>query len=142
MAESPVVQLRIPAGTLDRIDDVRGEEVTRSGWILAAVDSVLAGDQPAAVTPGARSLGPAIPAPGVSCMWAGCWNRDSDRYGVTDPAELTRGGYRERPRDENKCGIVLCKSHAATLEGRAYTRPRSPLRADVRGDEREPEPVV
>ena len=53
-------------------------------------------------------------------MWAACMNRDSDRYGVTDPGELTRRDYAQRARDENKAGIALCKTHAAIIEGRQH----------------------
>lgn len=121
MAE--VVSARLTEDVLSLLDDARGD-ASRGAWLTELVARELSGGgsqgRPA---PGARSLGPGIPAPGVACAWPSCWGRDSDRYGVTDPAELTRGGYRDRPRDEGKCGIVLCKAHAAMLEGREYRRP-------------------
>lgn len=39
---SPVVQVRVPEGLLERIDAVRGE-VSRSSWLVTAAEAVLGG---------------------------------------------------------------------------------------------------
>ena len=129
MADTTLVQMRVPEDLLAAIDGARGEE-SRTAWVLAAAELALSAEAsaeppPLAAAPTAapRSIGTGIPSPGVACAWGACWARDTSRYGVTDPAELTRGGYRERPRDENKVGIVLCPAHAALLEGREYRSP-------------------
>jgi len=43
VADSPVVQLRVPEGTLAMIDAARGGQ-SRSGWFLDLADRELAGD--------------------------------------------------------------------------------------------------
>jgi hypothetical protein len=60
-------------------------------------------------------------------MWARCQSRDTDRYGVTDPSELHRQDYRDQARNEETAGHVLCKRHAARLEGCTYTAPMRDL---------------
>jgi hypothetical protein len=125
-----VVSARFPSDLLGRLDQARGE-TPRGTWLVAVASAELDGTgRPAlaaaaapapvaspAATAGPRSLGPAIPAPGAACSWPACWNRDSDRYGVTDPAALAA-----RPSDPEACGIVLCKAHAARLQGQEYRR--------------------
>jgi hypothetical protein len=51
---------------------------------------------------------------------------------VTDPAELTRGGYRDRPRDPEKCGITLCPAHSAKLNGFRFVRAPQMARSAAR----------
>lgn len=139
MPESPVVQLRVPADTLGVIDELRGEQ-TRSGWILDLITQELDGpaehgpretrlSAPATlpVTHGAQPGG--IPSPGVACAWPTCWVRETSRYGVTSPAELLRTDYRDRPRDEEACGLVLCPAHSGRLAGFRFVRPTAAPRA-------------
>lgn len=143
MAESPVVQLRVPEATLALIDEARGEQ-PRSGWFLALAEREfddIGPDQPVA-----NGLMPGLPvtcevppggigSPGVACSWPECWVRDTRRYGVTDAAELTRGSYLERPRDPEKCGISLCRAHASKLNGFRYIRPQAAPRSAARTPE-------
>jgi len=67
-------------------------------------------------------------------------SRDSDRYGVTDPAELRRD-YASQVRDEDKCGLALCKAHAATLEGRVHKAARRELPPSWRRRQPDPAPA-
>ena len=131
MAGSTLVQLRVPDDLLARIDEACGES-SRTAWLLGLATQQLDGlgemhpaeATSAPVPAGPRSIGPGIPAPGVLCMWAACMSRDSDRCGVTDPSELTRRDYASQARDEDKCGLALCKAHAAVLEDRVHKAPR------------------
>jgi len=135
-----VVQLRVPEATLAMIDEARGGQ-SRSGWLLDLAERELAGDgrpddgrASAAALPAAREVPAAgIPSPGVACSWPSCWARDTARYGVTDPAELYRTDFRDRPRDPERCGVTFCPAHAARLSGFRYVRPHAPLpRASAR----------
>ena len=143
MAE--VVSTRLDAGLLERIDDVRGD-ASRGAWLAELVTREFDSGRLARVAqsaPGAATgaLGPALPSPGVPCMWAACLQRDTDRYAVEDPGELTRTNYRDHPRDEDKSGIALCKRHAARLEGRQYAKPLRDLPPAWRSKARQPEPA-
>ena len=129
MAGSTLVQLRVPDDLLARIDEAC-EGSTRTAWLLGLAAEELddAGpDREPVQASGVRSIGPGLPAPGVLCIWAACMSRDCDRYGVTDPAELTRRDYASRARHEDKAGLALCKAHAATLEGRVHKAARREL---------------
>ena len=146
MAE--VVSTRLDAGLLERLDDVRGD-ASRGAWLAELVTreltapSLAGARSPVAASPGSgpRSIGPGLPSPGVTCMWAACHFRDTDRYAVEDPAELQRTNYRAHPRDEDKSGIALCKRHAARLEGRQYAKPLRDLPPAWRSKARQPEPA-
>lgn len=137
MAGSTQVQLRVPDDLLARIDEACGDE-TRTGWLLGLAEGELdnlgpeAGNGLAdlAVTNEVPSGG--IDSAGVACFWPECWDRTTRRYGVTDPAELTRGGYGEQPRDPEKCGLVLCPSHAAKLNGFRFVRAKAVPRSAAR----------
>jgi hypothetical protein len=106
---SPVVQLRVPKDTLARLDDARGGD-TRSAWVLRLIDRELDGQVPAAkpAAPVADSpagplvLPPGEPCPGVACSGAGCWNRDTARYGLRR--------------------LVLCTACASALQGQTHKR--------------------
>ena len=135
MAGSTQVQLRVPDDLLARIDEACGSE-TRTAWLLGLAESELDGSGPddgglEAVAAGmavTHEVPPGgIPSPGVACSWPECWQRDSSRYGVFDPSELTRGNYRERARDPELCGLTLCPAHAARLDGFRYVRAHQPL---------------
>ena len=137
MAE--VVSARVGEDLLDRLDHARGD-ASRGAWLLDLITRELTAAAPSG-SPGARSLGPGIPAPGVLCMWAACMSCDSDRYGVTDPAEFTRGGYASQARDEDKCGLALCQAHAATLEGGVHKAARRELPPSWRRRQPDPAPA-
>jgi len=98
---APVVQLRVPEGTLARLDGTRGEE-TRSAWVLRLIDRELTGQtaSPGPVAPSLAAIADGEPSPGVLCMGPGCWERNTRKY-----------GFRRLP---------LCP---AALEGRTYQRP-------------------
>ena len=136
MAGTTLVQLRVPDDLLSRIDEACGD-ATRTGWLLGLAARELDSEAPSAPSTGARSIGLGIPAPGVLCLWAACMSRDSDRFAVLDPGELTRS-YREQPRDEDKAGIALCKHHAAQLEGRVHRAPQRELPPGWRKRQAEP----
>jgi hypothetical protein len=123
--------MRIPDDLLVRIDEAC-EGTNRTAWLLGLVEAELDGsgpDQPVDIglvagLPAASEIPPGrIPSPGIACSWPECWARDTHRFGVTDPSELTRGGYRERPRDPEACGSTLCPTHSAKLNGFRYVRP-------------------
>ena len=127
--------MRVPDDLLARIDEACGGE-TRTAWLLGLAERELDDSGP---DDGGMEAVPAgllvtyeippggIDSPGVACSWPECWARDTSRYGVTDPAELTRGGYRDRPRDAELCGITFCPAHAARLDGFRYVRAHQPL---------------
>jgi hypothetical protein len=93
MTASTLVQLRIPADLLGRIDQA-AEGTTRTAWLLAAAERQLDGSGPAEhhdkappVTAGLPSgaigvLGPGTPSPGAVCMTPGCWQGDTSKYGT------------------------------------------------------------
>ena len=130
VAESTLVQMRVADDLLARIDNACAGR-SRTAWFLGLaareLDEAASGDRARHAntisSAGPRSIGPGMPSPGVTCMWAACMNRDTSRYGATDPAELTRDNYRDQKRDEDTAGHVLCKHHAAQLEGRTYSAP-------------------
>jgi hypothetical protein len=143
VADSPVVQLRVPETVLALIDEARGEQ-SRSAWFLELAEAELddsGPDQPAVGSPitglpVTSDIAPGgVASPGVACSWPECWARDTRRYGATDPGELTRGGYRECPRDAEKCGLALCPAHAARLDGFRFVRPREVPRSAARARE-------
>jgi hypothetical protein len=119
---APVLQLRVPEDTLARLDDARGEE-TRSAWVLRLIGRELdgqtatqAGTQTAANRSDSVPAGPLVlpsgePCPGAACSGAGCWNRDTARYGLRR--------------------LVLCTACAAALQGHVHQRqpPESAARA-------------
>ena len=99
---SPVLQLRVPEDTLNRIDDVRGED-SRSAWLLAVIDRELTGDGPPAVVPVAGGAAdPGVPSNGVLCMGPGCWQRDTRKYGLRK--------------------IPLCRACRMALDGEVHAR--------------------
>jgi len=57
-----------------------------------------------------------------------------------DPAEFTRTDYSGQARNEDSAGHVLCKRHAAQLEGCAYTAPMRELPPAWR-TRKQPEPA-
>jgi hypothetical protein len=134
-----VISARVGDDLIARIDSARGD-ASRGAWLADLITRQLDSTTHDESRPpaGLRTIGPGIPAPGVMCMWPACFIRDSDRYGATDPAELTRTDHRDRSRDEDKAGIALCKHHAATLEGRTYTAPRPDFPATWR---KQPQPT-
>lgn len=146
MTASTLVQMRVPEDLLERID-LACAGSNRTAWFLGLAARELDETPPASapVAAGAsaaqRSIGAGIPSPGVTCMWAACFSRDTDRYAVTDPGELTRPDYRDQRRDEDKAGHVLCKRHAARLEGRAWTAPMKELPPAWRTRGRQSEPA-
>lgn len=70
-------------------------------------------------------------------------SHDTDRYGMTGPAELARTDYRQQARNEDNAGHVLCKRHAAQLEGRTFTTPmrQLPPAWRNRAGSKQPEPA-
>jgi hypothetical protein len=103
--------VRIPADALARVDDIRGE-ASRSAWVLGVIMSALTDGEPAAAAAtGPLSLAGGIPSPGAVRIHAGCWQRDTARYG--DP--------------DDHGGLTLCLAHAHDAVGLKYTRPRKPL---------------
>jgi hypothetical protein len=147
MTATTLVQMRVPDDLLERID-AAADGSSRTAWLLGLATRRLDDTAPGPHAPvtasspqGQRSIGPGLPSPGGTCMWSACHSRDTDRYAVTDPAELTRGNYREQGRDEDKAGHVLCKRHAAQLEGRAYSKPMRDLPPAWRARGKQPEPA-
>ncbi len=106
-----MVQVRVPPDLLRQID-LAAEGVTRTAWLLEAARSALedAGpdDYPAEpVFPAAGQLVAGEPSPGVLCMGAGCWQRDTSRYGLRR--------------------LPLCPACAAALTGAEYRKPQPAL---------------
>ena len=101
---SPVVQLRVPEDMLSEIDDVRGEE-SRSAWLLRLAGRELSVPSPAADLVALTVVSGEL-SPGVVCMGAGCWQRNTSRFGLRR--------------------LPLCPSCHASLEGRVYETPVPP----------------
>jgi hypothetical protein len=59
--------------------------------------------------------------------------------GCCGPAELTRADYRDQAREADKADRVLCKRHAAALEGRTWTAPMKDLPPARRNRGKQPE---
>ena len=111
MADSTLVQVRMPNPVLAAVDEAAGDG-TRTAWILAAVQDALEGagpgDYPAGpVFPAAGQLVAGEPSPGALCMGAGCWQRDTSRYGLRS--------------------LPLCPACAAALTGAEYRKPQPAL---------------
>lgn len=155
MAGSTTIQMRVPDDLLGRIDEACSH-TSRTSWFLGLAERELddagPGDlldpdtfpaaplSPLASLPVTTEVQPGgIPSPGVICSWARCMDRNTHRFGVLDPAELTRGGYLERPRDEELCGHALCPQHAGRLSGFRYVRPTAAPRSQAA---RQPGPVT
>jgi hypothetical protein len=111
---APVLELRVPEDTLNRIDEVRGD-TTRSAWLQHLIDRELNGqpvDQPDAtglIAPAAPSLaaiGDGEPSPGAICATPSCWQKNTRKYGI-----------RELP---------LCDVCKAALEGHEHKRQMPP----------------
>ena len=114
---SPVVQLRVPKDTLERIDAIRGDD-TRSAWLQRLIDRELAGQTatPApAAAPSLAAIADGEPSHGAICMTPGCWQRDTRKYGLRS--------------------LPLCQACAAALNGSTYKRevPPGAARAIRRG---------
>ncbi len=107
MAATTPVQLRIPDDLLARID-VAAEDTNRTAWILTAVRYALEDPGPGAYPgehfPASGALVAGEPSPGVLCMGAGCWQRDTSRYGLRR--------------------LPLCPACAAALTGAEYRKPQ------------------
>ena len=129
VGKTTLVQLRVPDDLLGRIDEA-SEGSTRTAWLLDAAERELddaCPEGPVRDTPGVTHEAPAgasCVTPGVACSWARCWARNTARYGVTDPAELTRTDYGDRARDEAAVGHPLCPAHAARLARPGLPPPR------------------
>jgi hypothetical protein len=118
---APVLQLRVPEGTLARIDQARGED-TRSAWVLRLIDRELDGPRPAQVmnepsvtAAAAIAITGGEPSPGIACAGPGCWQRNTTRYGL--------------------CRLPMYPACCAALEGQDYKReiPETAARAIRRG---------
>ena len=114
MAAGVLVQMKVPAGLLEQVDQAADGE-TRTAWILAAIRAALADTGPddfpigESFPPAPGALVPAEPSPGVACTAPGCWDRSTARYGLRR--------------------IPLCAADAAALTGATYRRPRPDLPA-------------
>jgi hypothetical protein len=137
------ISVRLPDGMRETMRQARGE-VSESEFVTAAITAALDDAGPDQLVdiglmpglPVTSEIQPGgIASPGVACSWPECWARDTRRYGATDPGELTRGGYRECPRDAEKCGLALCPAHAARLDGFRFVRPREVPRSAARARE-------
>jgi hypothetical protein len=110
-AVAEVVSARMGADLLGRLDEVLGGQ-TRGAWLLSVAEAALTVVQPpAALGVDPLPLAGGIPSLGAVCMHAGCWLRDTSRYG--DP--------------DDHGGLTLCLRHAHDAVGSEYTRPRKPL---------------
>lgn len=114
---SPVLQLRVPEDTLERLDAARGDD-SRSAWVLRLIERELTAPVPASPAPRTASpatvaLTPGEPSPGTACAGPRCWQRDTARYGINR--------------------IPLCLSCAASLRGETYQRELPPGAARVTG---------
>jgi hypothetical protein len=71
---APVLQVRVPEGTLGRLDGTRGEE-TRSAWALRLIDRELAGQPtaPAPASPFLAALTDGEPSPGCLELSIACY---------------------------------------------------------------------
>ena len=98
---APVLQLRVPEDTLNRIDKIRGND-TRSAWLQRLIDRELDGLATQAATGGPITLPAGEPCPGAVCSGPGCWNRDTAAYGLRR--------------------LVLCQACAAALQGKTHKR--------------------
>ena len=116
---APVIQLRVPEDTLNRVDQARGDD-TRSAWLQRLIDGELAGQQAIAInpliaSPSLAALPDGEPSRGVLCAAPGCWERNTTKYGLRQ--------------------VPLCPACRAALEGRTYQRevPQAAARAVRRG---------
>jgi hypothetical protein len=112
------------------ITEARGD-AKESEWVVQALRDALDGagpDYAEPLSPGTAGMAVStvpeggVPSHGVLCMWPKCFARDTSRYGVTDPGELLRTDWRERPRDEDAVGLALCPKHANLLAGLIFKR--------------------
>lgn len=136
------ISVRLPDGMREAMRGARGE-TAEAEYVVQALRAALgtmaepggwhAPGAGAVSLPVTHEVPPGgIGSAGVACAWSACWARDTRRYGVTDPAELRRGDYAVRPRDEESCGIPLCPAHAARLAGFRFVSPHLPPRSSAR----------
>ena len=108
MSAGVLVQLKIPAGLLEQIDQAAAD-TTRTAWLLDAARSALADSVPddfpsSPPGPVVGAFAAGVPSPGALCMGPGCLQRDTVRYGI-----------RRMP---------LCPACAAALTGTEYRKPQ------------------